>query len=80
MGKDETQFDVDGHEFLIPKKQAGPPPEIIPNWEKSQAYQDLVGFILAMNNAVKGKKSSADCTLSPVNIGVFPFFLSVSSI
>ncbi|XP_060564785.1 serine/threonine-protein phosphatase 2A activator-like [Ruditapes philippinarum] len=63
--EEESQFDIESHEFLIPKKEVGPPPEIIPKWEKSQAYQDLVGFILAMNNAVKGKKITADSTMSP---------------
>ncbi|XP_053380412.1 serine/threonine-protein phosphatase 2A activator-like isoform X1 [Mercenaria mercenaria] len=59
------QFDIEGHEFMIPKKEIGPGPEEIPKWEKSQAYQDLLGFILAMNNAVKGKKMSAECQMSP---------------
>lgn len=32
--------------------------EDMPRWEKSEAYTEYVGFILAMNEAVKGKKIS----------------------
>ncbi|KAL4219012.1 Serine/threonine-protein phosphatase 2A activator [Mactra antiquata] len=60
------QFDIENHEFMIPKKEIGPGPEQIPKWEKSQAYQDLMGFILAMNSAVKGKKMTGDIPMSPI--------------
>ncbi|XP_071111601.1 serine/threonine-protein phosphatase 2A activator-like [Haliotis cracherodii] len=50
-------LDVSTHTFTQPEKiikGAGD----IPRWEKSQAYGDLIGFILTLNEAVKGKKIS----------------------
>ena len=36
-----------------------------------KAYRDLMGFILAMNSAVKGKKAFTEKTLSPVSVVQF---------
>ena len=33
-----------------------------------QAYKDVMGFIMAMNDAVKGKKISSDYPVSEVNL------------
>uniref|UniRef100_A0A0B7BU89 Serine/threonine-protein phosphatase 2A activator n=1 Tax=Arion vulgaris TaxID=1028688 RepID=A0A0B7BU89_9EUPU len=53
--KDCQFIDVTTHTFLVPEKLIKVP-EDIPKWEKSQAYSDLVGFILALNDSVKNKK------------------------
>ncbi|BFZ05660.1 hypothetical protein BsWGS_08699 [Bradybaena similaris] len=47
--------DVSTHTFIVPEKQIKLP-EDISIWEKSQAYADLLGFILALNDAIKNKK------------------------
>lgn len=39
----------------IPVKEIFEPGDLA-KWEKSEAYRDLVGFIIAINEAVKGKK------------------------
>ncbi|XP_067662659.1 serine/threonine-protein phosphatase 2A activator-like isoform X2 [Haliotis asinina] len=49
--------DVSTHTFTQPEK-AIKGVDDIPRWEKSQAYGDLTGFILTLNEAVKGKKIS----------------------
>lgn len=36
----------------------------MPKWLKSQAYSELMGFILSVNNALKGKKCNVDCVVS----------------
>ncbi|KAL3872470.1 hypothetical protein ACJMK2_040394 [Sinanodonta woodiana] len=56
-------IDVQTHEFVTPKKEISLP-EHIPKWERSQAYRDLMGFILTMNEAVKGKKIRGDYPVS----------------
>ncbi|ELT93086.1 hypothetical protein CAPTEDRAFT_185148 [Capitella teleta] len=49
-------LNVETHEFMIPEKGVKQPTDIAEKWEKSEAYRDLLGFIGAMNNAVKNKK------------------------
>lgn len=36
------------------------------NWEKSEAYFEYLGFILALNEAVQGKALNAECPPSPI--------------
>ncbi|XP_052790746.1 serine/threonine-protein phosphatase 2A activator-like [Mya arenaria] len=61
-----SAINSNNHEFMVPKKEIGPGPDDIPKWEKSEAYRDLIGFLLAMNDAVKGKKISDARVFSPV--------------
>ncbi|WAR31438.1 PTPA-like protein [Mya arenaria] len=60
-----SAINSNNHEFMVPKKEIGPGPDDIPKWEKSEAYRDLIGFLLAMNDAVKGKKISDARVFSP---------------
>ncbi|KAK6979615.1 serine/threonine-protein phosphatase 2A activator [Biomphalaria glabrata] len=62
---DSHLIDIKSHKFCLPEKQIKLP-EDIPKWEKSQAYADLLGFILAMNEAVKNKKIRDQYPISPV--------------
>ncbi|KAH9489122.1 hypothetical protein Btru_057132 [Bulinus truncatus] len=48
-------IDIKSHTFCVPEKLIKLPDDM-PRWEKSQAYADLLGFILAMNEAIKNKK------------------------
>lgn len=58
-------LDTETHEFLIPQKDVLlASPDGIQAWEKSEAYKDLMGFLMAMNDAVKGKKISGDYPIS----------------
>lgn len=50
-----TDIVIEDHEFKVPTKELSRA-EHIPDWEKSIAYRDLTGFILAVNESIKGKK------------------------
>nr|XP_058958551.1 serine/threonine-protein phosphatase 2A activator-like [Pocillopora verrucosa] len=49
--------------FAEPKREILNRNDVV-KWEKSQAYSDYLGFILTLNDAVKGKKMSVDCSTS----------------
>ncbi|XP_034945256.1 serine/threonine-protein phosphatase 2A activator-like [Chelonus insularis] len=53
------------HNFVVPKK-AIKTPEDISLWLKSEAYHEYLGFILALNDAVQGKASNAECPQSEI--------------
>lgn len=53
-----------------PKVYKAPQREIftiddMPKWTKSEAYQEYIGFVVAMNEAIKGKKISDVTSTSP---------------
>ncbi|XP_078381333.1 serine/threonine-protein phosphatase 2A activator-like [Oculina patagonica] len=50
----------EAHVFVEPKREILSQKDL-PKWEKSQAYSDYLGFIITLNDAVKGKSMSADC-------------------
>lgn len=52
------------HEFMIPKKIIKNPEDMV-IWEKSEAYCEYFGFILALNEAVKKQPLNAECSQSP---------------
>lgn len=53
------------HEFIVPVKGIRVP-EDMKVWEKSEAYFECLGFVLALNEAVSGKANSLkDVQLSP---------------
>jgi serine/threonine-protein phosphatase 2A activator len=54
------------HCFVTPRKEITSPTEISSKWEKSEAYRDMIGFILAVNEVVKNKKLTDSCHISPV--------------
>nr|XP_045609729.1 serine/threonine-protein phosphatase 2A activator-like [Procambarus clarkii] len=62
-------IDCKKHQFEIPQRAVFSPEDVI-KWERSNAYQDILGFLTAMNAAVKGKKLSAECNMSPVTTGL----------
>ncbi|PFX29745.1 Serine/threonine-protein phosphatase 2A activator [Stylophora pistillata] len=49
--------------FAEPKREILNPSDVV-KWEKSQAYSDYLGFILTLNDAVKGKTMTVDCPSS----------------
>lgn len=58
-----------GHTFKVPAAQI----KLIADmerWTKSTAYEDFMGCILTLNAAVKGKKMSSPCTVSPTVKGL----------
>jgi len=55
--------DLSTHLFLIPSKEINKPDDIA-LWQNSQAYNDIVGFILAMNDAVKNRKLRDEFTIT----------------
>ncbi|XP_011876000.1 PREDICTED: serine/threonine-protein phosphatase 2A activator [Vollenhovia emeryi] len=53
------------HEFVVPKKCVKTPGDL-PLWQKSEAYYEYLGFILALNGAVQGNALDGQCPQSPV--------------
>ncbi|XP_070531664.1 serine/threonine-protein phosphatase 2A activator-like [Ptychodera flava] len=51
------------HQFMKPQKEIKTPMDL-PKWEKSQAYRDYMGFVMSLNESVKGKKLTDDCEVS----------------
>ncbi|XP_063100249.1 serine/threonine-protein phosphatase 2A activator isoform X3 [Cavia porcellus] len=49
--------------FIIPKKEIHTVPDM-GKWKRSQAYADYMGFVLTLNEGVKGKKLSVEYTVS----------------
>ncbi|GAB6021945.1 hypothetical protein CHUAL_006106 [Chamberlinius hualienensis] len=52
-------------DYFGPKKEIHSPQDMI-KWEKSEAYAEYMGFVLMMNEAVKGKKMSTPVNTSNV--------------
>ncbi|XP_010773459.1 serine/threonine-protein phosphatase 2A activator-like [Notothenia coriiceps] len=48
---------------MVPKKEISMVPDM-GKWKRSMAYADYIGFILALNGAVKGKKLSCEYKVS----------------
>ena len=61
------QFHIlpDDYEFVVPKKSIKVPADMAV-WEKSEAYSEYLGFILALNEAIQGKPLNVECPQSPV--------------
>ncbi|XP_074631882.1 serine/threonine-protein phosphatase 2A activator-like [Acropora palmata] len=49
--------------FVEPQREIRCPTDLT-KWEKSQAYSDFIGFVLTLNDAVKGKSMSGDYHMS----------------
>lgn len=52
-------------EYVEPKRQVQTPDDMV-RWTKSEAYSEYVGFILALNEKIKGKKMTDELLLSEV--------------
>lgn len=59
----DLKFDISSHNFIAPTKGLNKADQMS-LWEHSQAYSDVLGFINAMNAAVKDKKLSDDMNIS----------------
>uniref|UniRef100_A0A8C9M1Y8 Serine/threonine-protein phosphatase 2A activator n=1 Tax=Panthera tigris altaica TaxID=74533 RepID=A0A8C9M1Y8_PANTA len=51
--------------FIIPKKEIHTVPDM-GKWKRSQAYADYIGFVLTLNEGVKGKKLTFEYKVSEV--------------
>ncbi|KAF5909750.1 serine/threonine-protein phosphatase 2A activator, partial [Clarias magur] len=51
------------YNFMVPKKEISMVPDM-GKWKRSQAYADYMGFILTLNEGVKGKKLTCDYPVS----------------
>ncbi|XP_066466966.1 serine/threonine-protein phosphatase 2A activator [Tiliqua scincoides] len=49
--------------FMIPKKEINMVPDMA-KWKRSQAYADYMGFILTLNEGVKGRKLTCEYKVS----------------
>ncbi|KAF3848687.1 hypothetical protein F7725_015184 [Dissostichus mawsoni] len=59
----EAEQQSDSVTFMVPKKEISMVPDM-GKWKRSMAYADYIGFILALNGAVKGKKLSCEYKVS----------------
>lgn len=57
------------HEFVVPTTKVKVPTDM-EQWLKSSAHNDYLGFILTINEAVKGKKLSDECKVSDFTTSV----------
>ncbi|XP_077140627.1 serine/threonine-protein phosphatase 2A activator isoform X2 [Ranitomeya variabilis] len=62
---DEASLSFAEHNFIVPKKEINTVPDMV-KWKRSQAYADYMGFILTINESVKGKKLTCDYCVSEV--------------
>ncbi|KAF3426475.1 hypothetical protein E2986_04605 [Frieseomelitta varia] len=63
MSTSKSPVNPDDHEFVVPKKSIKVPSDMA-IWEKSEAYFEYLGFILALNESVQGKTLNVECTQS----------------
>nr|XP_003229726.2 PREDICTED: serine/threonine-protein phosphatase 2A activator [Anolis carolinensis] len=59
---EETMLPL-GQKFMIPKKEINMVPDMA-KWKRSQAYADYMGFILTLNEGIKGKKLTCEYRVS----------------
>ncbi|KAL2725202.1 serine/threonine-protein phosphatase 2A activator-like [Vespula squamosa] len=59
-----SQF-PDEHVFVVPSRAIKVPIDMSV-WEKSEAYFEYLGFILALNKSIEGKSLDSKCEQSPV--------------
>ncbi|KAM9735422.1 serine/threonine-protein phosphatase 2A activator isoform 1-T1 [Menidia menidia] len=61
--KDEVPEVTSNIAYMIPKKEISMVPDM-GKWKRSQAYADYIGFILTLNEAVKGRKLTCEYKVS----------------
>ncbi|XP_006608408.1 serine/threonine-protein phosphatase 2A activator-like [Apis dorsata] len=64
MSTSKLPISPDDHEFVVPQKSIKTPAHM-KIWEKSEAYFEYLGFILALNESVQGKALDVECSQSP---------------
>ncbi|GLH02311.1 Serine/threonine-protein phosphatase 2A activator [Gryllus bimaculatus] len=64
-----AEIDLENHPFIVPKR-AVLTIEDMHVWEKSEAYADYLGFIMTLNDAVKGISTATKCSESEVTKGM----------
>lgn len=64
MSTSKLPISPDDHEFVVPQKSIKTPTHM-KMWEKSEAYFEYLGFILALNESVQGKALDVECPQSP---------------
>ncbi|XP_043788373.1 serine/threonine-protein phosphatase 2A activator-like [Apis laboriosa] len=64
MSTSKLPISPDDHEFVVPQKSIKTPAHM-KMWEKSEAYFEYLGFILALNESVQGKALDVECSQSP---------------
>uniref|UniRef100_A0A2P2HYK7 Serine/threonine-protein phosphatase 2A activator n=1 Tax=Hirondellea gigas TaxID=1518452 RepID=A0A2P2HYK7_9CRUS len=69
---------VADHEFRVPTR-AVMFPEDVNKWEKSEAYQDLLGFLKSLNESVRGKCCSSACDVSAAVQGLLDMLDTMAS-
>lgn len=57
------------HDYVVPKREVRTPADMT-RWTKTEAYHEYVGFVLAMNDRIKGKKLTDNFPISEVTSGL----------
>ncbi|XP_047495071.1 serine/threonine-protein phosphatase 2A activator-like [Penaeus chinensis] len=70
-------IDCQTHKFEKPQR-AVLVPQDVKKWELSEAYQDILGFLISMNEAVKGKKLTVECKTNDVVTGILKMLDTLS--
>uniref|UniRef100_A0A8C3ARL3 Serine/threonine-protein phosphatase 2A activator n=1 Tax=Cyclopterus lumpus TaxID=8103 RepID=A0A8C3ARL3_CYCLU len=61
--EDEAHEVTDSVTFMVPKKEISMVPDMS-KWKRSQAYADYMGFVLTLNEGVKGKNLTCEYKVS----------------
>ncbi|TDH01736.1 hypothetical protein EPR50_G00165810 [Perca flavescens] len=61
--EDEAPQVPEGVTYMVPKKEISMVPDM-GKWKRSQAYADYMGFVLTLNEGVKGKKFTSEYKVS----------------
>jgi len=62
-----SEYEFVNQKFVEPSRQVLHENDM-PKWLKSQAYADVLGFILSVSTSLKGKKISVDCKISETTV------------
>ncbi|XP_053551712.1 serine/threonine-protein phosphatase 2A activator [Bombina bombina] len=65
--EDEAFLPLEGHHYIVPKKEINIVSDM-GKWKRSQAYADYMGFVLSLNEGIKGKKLTDEYKVSEVII------------
>lgn len=71
-------LNIPEHVFTIPEKRINTQ-EDFETWKRSTTFKCYLGFVRTLNDAVKGKKVSDECHVSPVRLSPLGFTFSDNS-
>lgn len=84
LSRDETNLSdfvvKEDHEYIVPVKGIKVP-EDMQLWQKSEAYLEYLGFVIALNEAIRGKANNAKgISLSPVILNLLEMLEKINKL